>query len=359
MLPILQEKTQLIKSKPLKGAFQAEEDINFSLNDWFEGSYSNKKEKYLNENFGFRNLFVRLYNQVQYSLFGESKSNGVIIGKEGYLYEENYILSYLGQDFLGEDQIQYKVEKLKKIVDTLKTKNIDLFVVLAPGKGSFYPEYIPEKYNPFIKKTSNYEIYKNTLMDKKINMLDFYDWFMKMKGSSKYPLFPKTGIHWSKYGELLVADSIIKYINSIRPQQLKSEIIIGDLNHSNKILDTDDDIEQGMNLLFNIKDLEMTYPKFKFKQIDAPGLRVLTVADSYYWGLFNYGLSTQAFNNGQFWFYNELIYPESYSKNLHVSDINIQKSIEENNIIMLLSTDANLFKFAFGFIDQVYDSYFE
>ena len=359
MLPIIQEKTDFIKINPLKGSFQPEQDINFSLNDWFAGRYSFEKEQYLNENFGFRNLFVRLYNQIQYSLFNEAKANGVIIGEEQYLYEENYILSYLGRDFIGEDKIQKKVEKLRKIVDTLKTKNIDLIVILAPGKGSFYPEYIPRKYNPNYKKQSNYDIYKKMITKDSINLLDFYSWFMNMKSSSKYPLFPKTGIHWSKYGEFLVADSIIKYINSKNNQLLKSEIIINSIDYSTRILDTDDDIEKGMNLLLNIKDLKMGYPNFQFKKSDSLGLKILTVADSYYWGLFNSGLSKDAFNNGQFWFYNQEIYPDSYQEILHVSDINLQSSLESNDVIILLSTDANLNKFAFGFIEQVYELYFD
>ena len=357
--PIIQQKTNFIKINPLKGSFPSEKILKFSFKDWFEGAYSANQDKYLNENFGFRNLFIRLYNQIQYSLFREAKANGVIIGKDNYLYEENYILSYLGRDFIGEDKIQDKVQKLKKITDTLKTKNIDLFVILAPGKGSFYPEYIPEKYNPNYKTTSNYDVYQKIILQKNINLLDFYSWFVNMKNSSEYPLFPKTGIHWSKYGELLVADSIIKYINSKNRQLLKSKIIIKNINYSAGVFDTDDDIEQGMNLLFNIKDLEMGYPDFKFEKSNVAGLKVLAVADSYYWGLFNSGLSQHAFNNGQFWFYNEGIYPESYNEPLYVSDIELKESIESNDIIMLLATDANLYKFAFGFIDQTYDLYFE
>ena len=192
-----------------------------------------------------------------------------------------------------------------------------------------------------------------------INLLDFYSWFMNMKSSSDYPLFPKTGIHWSKYGEFLVADSIIKYINSKNNQLLKSEIIINNIDYSTRILDTDDDIEKGMNLLFNIKDLKMGYPNFQFKKSDSLELKILTVADSYYWGLFNAGLSKDVFNNGQFWFYNQEIYPDSYQEILRVSDINLQSALESNDVIILLSTDANLNKFAFGFIEQVYEIYFD
>ena len=131
------------------------------------------------------------------------------------------------------------------------------------------------------------------------------------------------------------------------------------MNESNKPLDTDDDIENGMNLLFNIKDLKMGYPEVQFEiSRDTPASKVLVVADSYYWGLFNSGVSRDIFNNGEFWFYNKQIYPHSYTAPLNVEDVNLKAHIETNDIIILLSTDANLPKFAFGFIDQVYDLYF-
>ncbi len=175
-----------------------------------------------------------------------------------------------------------------------------------------------------------------------------------MKSTSPYPLFPKTGIHWSKYGEVVAADSIIKYINSIQREKKVPELMIGDIETSINIRGNDDDIEKGMNLLFDIGDLQMGYPKFKVqKDSDAGTAKVLTIADSYYWGL-----SKDAFNEGQFWYYNKQIYPDSYTTPVNVKDINIIEEVEKNDVVILLSTDANLNKFAFGFIDQLYDSYF-
>ena len=358
-VPIVQQKGQFISIKPLHGSFHNMDPISISFKNWFNGTYPKHTEKYLNENFGFRSFFVRIYNQLQYSLFKKAKANGVIIGKENYLYEENYILAYLGRDFIGEEKIIQKVEKLKKISDTLSSKSIEIIILLAPGKGSFYPEYIPEKYSPTNFNKTNYEVYKNFILQEGLHLLDFQSWFLQMKRNSKHPLFPKTGIHWSKYGEFLVADSIINYINYRTSKNVCSKILLTKMNESNNPLDTDDDIENGMNLLFNIKDLKMGYPEFQFElSRDTSKSKVLVVADSYYWGLFNSGISRDIFNNGEFWFYNKQIYPQSYTAPLNVEDINLNDHIESNDVIILLSTDANLSKFAFGFIDEAYDLYF-
>ena len=85
--------------------------------------------------------------------------------------------------------------------------------------------------------------------------------------------------------------------------------------------------------------------------------KVLTVGDSYYWGMFNWGLTEFGFNKAQFWFYNNEIYPDIYDGDAKVSNVDIVAEVEKNDFILLLVTDANLHKFCFGFIDQLYDGY--
>tara|TARA_Y100001954_G_C15785371_1_gene592184 strand:- start:371 stop:1522 length:1152 start_codon:yes stop_codon:yes gene_type:complete len=357
-IPMIEQKFLFFNHEPLDGSFIRAEKPVFSIDSWFHGNYTQVQEKYLNENFGFRNWFVRLYNQLQYKLYNHANANSVIIGKKKYLYEEDYISAYLGRDFIGDSVIRKKVNKLQKISDTLKTKDIDLIVVLAPGKGSFYPEYIPEKYSPNIKTKTNYEVYKKIMQEHELHILDFHSWFLSMKSLGKHPLFPKTGIHWSKYGEFLAADSLIKYIRSISKKPFHSKFELIKINSGEIILKGDEDIEKGMNLLFDISDLRMGYPEFITKIDSNSNLKALTIADSYYWGMFNFGLSKHFFNNGQFWFYNKEVFPDSYDNPTYVEDISIKKSVENNDIIIILATDANLSKFAFGFIDQLYDEYF-
>lgn len=357
-LPMIQQQFKFVELKPLNGSFETVEKPEFSWHSWFEGAYQPKQEKYLNETIGFRSFFVRLYNQLHFSLYSQAKANSVIVGLDDYLYEENYIKAHLGRDFIGEKNIKEKVRKLEQLSDSLKTKNIDLIVILAPGKGSFYSEFIPKKYHLNKRSTTNYEVYNREISKTDVHLIDFHSWFRKMKHSSRYPLFPKTGIHWSKYGEFLAADSIIHYINSIRSDKFVPELLLDKVEMSSTMWDSDDDIEKGMNLLFEIKDLEMGYPHFQIQKIDTTNkIKALTIADSYYWGMYNWGCSRDIFNEGQFWYYNKQIFPNTESSPTNVSDIDFIEEVEKNDVVILLSTDANLHRFAFGFIDQLYDAY--
>lgn len=358
-LPMLQSKFKLIESKPLDGDVQLnEEDPYISKERWLEGIYQREQEQYLNEHAGFRNELIRIYNQWNYTLYKKTTAKGVVIGKAGYLYEENYIRAYLGMDFIGEDSIRRQVEKLKIITANLKKRNIDLIVLLAPGKASFYPEYIPDSYKTIKQQTQNIQVFRRELANTNVNTFDAYAWFLSMKETvhKEHRLYSKTGIHWSKYGEVLVADSLIRYINKVRSVHLPSVQISG-VEKSVFLRETDNDIFKGMNLIFSIPDFEMSYPKYTLGEpADKSKVRVLTIADSYFWGMYWMGLPQKLFNNGDFWYYFENSYP-TYFENpsqAKVNDFNLDAEISKNDLILLVCTDANLSNLGFGFIEKYY-----
>ena len=357
LLPMIQQTLNLFEFEPLNGAVATVEKPVFSKYEWKTGEFQKKFEDYVNNNFGFRNPLIRLNNQQAYTFYNEARANGVIIGKENYLYEENYIRAWLGTDFSGTEEIREKVRKLKRVQDTLKQLNKDLLVVVAPGKASFFPEYVPDSYKADKRGQTNYAAYLSEMKGQGVNHLDFNRWFIAMKPGSPYPLYGQCGIHWSKYGEFLAADSLITTIGKMRhtdmSRWIKERIEIREQNSPE-----DYDIGAGMNLMFKLKTYPMAYPVYHLETSKMKQPKVLVVADSYYWGMFNAGLSRDMFDNGQFWYYNESIYPDSFEKPKTVADIRITEGIEQHEVVVIMCTDANLYKFAFGFIEQAYEAYF-
>ncbi len=355
--PLIQSKFNFINVTPLKGSIKSPENAYFSIKGWLSGDYQTKKEKYLNESFGFRNIFVRINNQIAFNLFNKAKANGVIIGKNNFLFEENYIKAYYGTDFIGVDSIWHRMQRLKYIQDTLKKLNKDLIIIFAAGKGSFYPEYIPDKYKKNIDKT-NYGYHLKYAEELNLHYLDFNGYFIKNKHKSKYLLYPQYGIHWSYYGTCLVADSIIRYIESLRhinmPKLYWKEI---NMEYPKDAKEGDYDVADGMNLKFKLKSEKMAYPKLQFES-DSGKTKpsVLVVSDSYYWGMFNFGIS-RSFNNSHFWYYNRQIYPDYYNNSLETGSINIRDEINRHDVIIIMATDANLPGFGWGFIENVYNMF--
>jgi hypothetical protein len=363
IVPPVQHKFKIFKVIPLEGAVETVERPVLTLNAWLDGTFQDKRTDYLNQNVGFRNSMVRTYNQMSFSFYGIARANGVVVGRDNYLYEQNYINAYNGDDFQGEKAIHDQIEKLERVSDTLRKLGKHVVVLLAPGKASFFPEYLPKK-NVKGRKTKklpnpNLQAYAQNLAKSTIPYLNLNKYFIAQKGKMLHPLFPKTGIHWSKYGEIVMADTLIRFMNAFSNINIP-RVVVDSYNVTDDAWDTDDDIERGMNLLFNIPDNVMGYPAFRVvKEPNQQYSKVLTIADSYFWGPFNWGMSRDVFGGGQFWYYNEAIYPDSFEKPLFVKDIDIKSKIEEHDAILILVTDANLFKFGFGFVEQAYGAYFK
>ncbi len=356
--PMIQHKFKWTEISPLNGEIVPLERPVFSKEAWFDGTYQDKRTDYLNENVGFRNVMVRTYNQIYYSYFNTAKAKGVVIGKDNYLYEKQYIDAFYGKDFQGEEYIKQQVNKLAKVSDTLSKMGKHLIVMLAPGKASYFPEYIPNR--KFFKSQlrTNLAAYENYLFEFQVKTVNMNRYFIQNKGKTKYPLFPKTGIHWSKYGEVFMADTLISYLNHFEGIQVP-KLNVKRVEVSDSMRSTDDDIEKGMNLWFDIPDYKMGYPIFEFKTDPKQKYsKILTIADSYYWGPFDWGMSRDVFGGGQFWYYNETIFPESFEKETRVKDLDFKKSLESNDAVLIIVTDANLYKFGFGFVEQAYDAYF-
>lgn len=353
IIPYIQGKFDFVKLEPLKGAITQPEKRYFNSADWFSGEYQVQEEKYINETFGFRSLFIRINNQLAFSLFNKAKANGVIIGKQNYLYEENYIKSFYGTDFIGMDSVTHRMQRLKYIQDTLAKLNKNIILVFAAGKGSFYPEYFPEKYK--IKNgITNYETHVELAQKMGLNYIDFNKYFIENKHKSKYPLYPQYGIHWSYYGMCLAADSIVRFIEKARnidmPNLYWNDVEMADPK------ETDYDIADGMNILLTLKSFKMAYPHIQF-QSDSGKTKpsVLVISDSFYWGMFGSGIITKSFSDNHFWFYNKEVYPSNNQSLLETSQLNLKEEIAKHDVIIIMATEATLPGFGWGFIENTYD----
>jgi len=353
LMPLVQSVTSVVKFDKLDGSYQVAVAPKFIWKHWFTGNFQHKMETYLDQQAGFREFLIRLSNQLRYNFFKQSQANGVIVGKDDYLFEEAYIHAHFGYDYVGRESVSRKLDLLKEIQTILKSRGTDIVLVLAPGKASFYPEKIPDNYS--LRKGwshTNYYLYRNGVLARKINHIDVNNWFVQAKDSSKYNLYPKTGIHWSRYGELLFLDSLMSYLNQLKPNfELPDvELIPGELSEEMRF--TDEDIEEGMNILFDIQDDPIYYPSFKINypqnQRKPKGM---FLADSYFSNLYDDTISLRIFDNAAFWYYNREIYfygngPIDYFDN------DLIQSLNGLDYIVMIITESNLKDLGFGFIEQ-------
>jgi hypothetical protein len=304
-VPALQMKTKFFKERPLGGAVEEAAVPVLYDSTWFDESFQGQAEKYLNQNFGFRNVLVRVYNQMLFCLYNKSTARNVVVGKENYLFEKNYIEGYYGRDFIGDSLLHERVRRLALLQDTLASSGITLIVAMAPDKAWFYPEYIPD-YLRGQNHTTNYEVFLREAKQQGLNLIDFNSWLLSMKDSSPYPLYPKTGIHWSNYGMHLSFDSLLKYIETSRKIDIP-DYRIGDYELSVDYKSTNTDIEKGMNLLFPIDNIPMPYADFEVEESNKTKPKFMVVSDSFFWNIYGLGVMYSIFDDGEFWYYNHQI----------------------------------------------------
>jgi hypothetical protein len=354
LLPWLEQNERIFEPKPLGGVQPNSQNVKFSAAQWRSAKFQEGQEAYIRDHFGLRPFMVRFYNELFDRLFGEYQANGVIMGKDGYLFEEGYLLAASGQDYLGLDSISKLVLDLHLIEQDLAKQGKHLLVCLAPGKGSFFADKMPDKYRYNASAGRNYPDFVSLLRAEKIPLFDVQDWFLKMKATAKYPLYPRTGIHWSSYGEFLVADSLIKQVSALSQKSFPS-LKLTRIEQDHTPRDRDDDIELGMNLLRNLPDFKMAYPQFKVQPLKAGQKppRVLVIGDSFYYGMYNWGMMNNVFKGGEFWYYNhERLVPGK--ETTYIKDIkNYSEEVGQFDVVVLLITEANLPRFGFG-MQQAY-----
>jgi hypothetical protein len=151
-----------------------------------------------------------------------------------------------------------------------------------------------------------------------------------------------------------VTDSLIKKVSALAQKPFPS-LKLTRIEQDHTPRDRDDDIELGMNLLRNLPDFKMAYPKFKVQPLKAGQKppRVLVIGDSFYYGMYNWGMMNNVFEGGEFWYYNhERLVPGK--ETTYIKDIkNYSEEVGQFDVVVLLLTEANLPRFGFG-MQQAY-----
>ena len=344
--------------KPLSGVVVPVEKPQFLLDDWLKGEYQNESMKYLEENLLLHPFLIRLRNQVAYSFFNEITNKDIIEGKNHMLFGTPWVIDYLGKDFVGEKEVQNKVEKLSFVQTELKKRNIDLVFIIAPSKAVYFQEYLPEKELLSKRPQNNYSEYVKQFKKNKINYLDFTEIFKQMKAHSKHPLFTKCGVHWSGYGATIAADTTFSYL-----EKLSSACVpdFYDAGGEETVVPrgTDADISDLMNLLVDVPSDKMYYPKIVFKNNCTKKPNLLIVGDSFSWSwitTFSPFIQNEFSSESSFWYYNhEIGWSASGKGGTLTKDLDLKEQTLHRDVIFIVNNELALYNAGQNFIEQMYD----
>jgi hypothetical protein len=363
--PLINQLGDFLSSITLAGYTEKPPKEKLSWNNWFNNKYQEKSEERIKFDLRAKGFLIRLNNQLRFSLFGELKNRYVTYGRNGQYFQNDYIDSYFGRDYIGEDSIRKKMLMLQDIMDTLQNTGTRLLIVLAPSKVFFTPESIPKEYDLYELKSNNYNSYVKVLNELNIDHIDFNTYFKSMKNTSPYLLYSPGGAHWSTYGAYIAIDTILKSIseklNYSFPHYHYPEIqLFREARYS------DNDVFSLANLLWTKQITELAYPKMEIlNDTNTVKPNVLAIADSYYSILmYNYMHDYFFDSNSAYWFY----FNNIWTKRHEVLNGKLGTTVEQvqdfshefqsRDLIILLSTDSNLDAFPWGFIEKAHALYF-
>lgn len=214
------------REKAQKPVFNKEEGISTYLQNY---------ETYFNDNFGFRENFIKLANTVDVKIFNTSSNSNVILGKNDYLYSGEEVNDYNKTNTLSDENIEIILNKLSYFQEKLAERGIDFVFTVAPNKSTIYPEFMP--YESLNKNgISNLDKIENLIEDYSINYIDYKNLMLKNKDT--LDLYYKRDTHWNKVAATLASNEILKYFStkyntdfgSIIPTNIREEHITGDLD---------------------------------------------------------------------------------------------------------------------------------
>ncbi len=162
-----------------------EQKPSFSIERFLQGKYINHYEDYVNDQFIFRDMFIRIKTASDY-LLGKREENNVFLGRKGYLI----------QDFEEPDKENVEANEKAMLSFSKEYSNLKQYILLAPTAISILEDYLPlfARGNDQIGAIEDFYM---ALEEGDIETIDVEDALLKNK---KKGVFYKTDHHWTTFG---------------------------------------------------------------------------------------------------------------------------------------------------------------
>jgi hypothetical protein len=177
-----------------------------------EGRFAKEFEEYFNDNYGLRDLLIRLKNQVDYMLF--HKSDEVVIGRDGWLFYKSVVEEEEVDVEKGSapewETVKSRMLRLHQVLDS---RGIKLVVVPCPMKNSVYPEKLPAN-SPRRPSPTSFGRYRKFLnAHPEIITIDSFRLLMELKPEMQ--VYYRTDFHWTDAAAAHVARELVNRLGDL------------------------------------------------------------------------------------------------------------------------------------------------
>ncbi|GAA0824485.1 DHHW family protein [Clostridium tertium] len=171
----------------------------FYFDDFLKGRFSKDYERYINDQFVFRDTWIDLKSRSEY-LLGKIENNNIIYGKDNFLFEK--------YEKVDEENLAKNIDSVLGFIKKIPNNNVNFMII--PSSYTIYKDYLPYGINLvdqelYINNIYNYLYnYNNT---KTISLIDIFK-----ENKDKY-IYYKTDHHWTSFGSYLAYSEFVKNNN--------------------------------------------------------------------------------------------------------------------------------------------------
>ena len=166
--------------------------------------YLNDCSDYLTDRFAGRQELITLNARLEATVLGESASEDVILGKDGWLFYRTTLDDFQGTNRLSDREIWAAAHCIKLVQEEAAKRNMAFLFTVVPNKNTLYPEYMPNSY--IHSDTPGNLVHLETAIEaESIPYVSIKDVFCKQETV----LYHKLDSHWTNLGAALAHDAIL------------------------------------------------------------------------------------------------------------------------------------------------------
>ena len=177
---------------------------NINYSDLVSGRFSKNYERYINDQFIFRDNWINLKSGSEL-LLGKLENNNIIYGKENFLFDK--------VESIDNKSLEKNLSTIKDFTDRNSDSNISFMII--PSSFTIYKDLLPKGISLIDEKSYIESIYSKFDNTKNIELVEL------LKENNNEYIYYKTDHHWTSYGAYLAYREFSK-INNIAPIEIEA-----------------------------------------------------------------------------------------------------------------------------------------
>ena len=165
---------------------------------------------------------VRLRNQLQYSLFGVTTIQLLMVGRGPSLFETPYSEEYCTRSIAGwHATAEAWAAQIREMQDIEERRGKVFLYVLTPSKVAQYPQIMPAGYTcPATEadRAGFTPAWVQTLRSAGVHVVDTTAVMFAAHGAYPFQMYPASGAHWNAVGAALSEQAVMAELNRLDPK---------------------------------------------------------------------------------------------------------------------------------------------